>query len=177
MLVTMHHDTCTTACALMDRTTYVDDFAGSATHDNDIITILFEVTSSMNTIHLPRCKWATNSTHLQDNWWSQGLPLQVETQVLGVELDTQSDTIHIDHTDITEALPERPATKRQILQVTSRFYNPLILFSLVALLGKLLFQDTWTWGLAWGELLTTNIAVKWLSWTSHLHLLSDIHVQ
>jgi len=101
----------------------------------------------------------------------------VETQVLGVELDTQSDTIHIDHTDITEALPERPATKRLILQVTSRFYNPLGLFSLVALLGKLLFQDTWTWGLTWDELLTTNIAVKWLSWTSHLHLLSDMHVQ
>ena len=30
----------------------MDDFAASATHDNDIITIFFEVTSLMNSVHL-----------------------------------------------------------------------------------------------------------------------------
>jgi hypothetical protein len=140
----------------------MDDFAASGTHDNDIITIFSEVTSLMNAIHLPMYKWATNSTHLQDIWWTQGLPLQTETQVLGMDWDTPSDTIHIDHTDITRALPERPATKRQVLHVTSRFYDTLGLFSPVALIGKLLFQDTWTRGLAWDEVLPQDIAVKWL---------------
>jgi hypothetical protein len=46
----------------------------------------------------------------------------------------------------------------------------------VALVGKLIFQDTWTRGLAWDELLPPDIAVKWLSWTSELHLLSEMHV-
>jgi len=46
----------------------------------------------------------------------------------------------------------------------------------VAIVGKLLFQDTWTWGLAWDETLPPDIAVKWLAWTSELHLLSDVHV-
>jgi hypothetical protein len=55
----------------------------------------------MNTIHLPMYKWVTNSTHLHDIWHTQGLPLQTETQVLGMDWDTQPDTIHIDHTDIT----------------------------------------------------------------------------
>jgi hypothetical protein len=159
----------------MDRSTYMDDFAASATHENDI-TIFFEVTSLMNTVHLPMYKWATNSTRLQDIWRTQGLPLQMETQVLGMDRETQSDTIHIDHKDITRALPERPATKRQVLQVTSSFYDPLGLFSPVALVGKLIFQDTWTRGLAWDDLLLPDIAVKWLSWTSHLHLLSEMHV-
>jgi hypothetical protein len=48
-LATIHHDTYHTACAFMDRSTYMDYFAVSATHDNDIITIFFEVTSLMNT--------------------------------------------------------------------------------------------------------------------------------
>ena len=164
-LATIYHYTYATACALMDSSTYMYVFATSTTNDNDITTTVFEVTSLMNTVHMPMYKWATNSTHLQDIWRKQGLPLQTETQVLGMNWETQSDTIHIDHTDITRAL-QRPATKRQVLQVTSRFYDPLGLFSPVSLVGKLIFQDTWTRGLAWNELLLPDIAVNWLSWTS-----------
>jgi len=122
---------------------FMHDFAASATHDNDIITIFFEVTSLTNTVHLPMYKLATKSTHLQDIWRTQGFPLQTETQVLGMDWETQSDTIHLDHTDFSRALPERPATKRQVLQVTSRFYDPLELFSPVALVRKFIFQNTW----------------------------------
>ena len=129
----------------------MDDFAVSATHD-DIVTILYEVTSLMNYVHLHMYKWATNSTHLQDIWRTKGLPLQTETQVLGMDEETQSYTIHIDHMDITRALPERPVTKSQVLQFTSRFYDPLGLFLPVALMGKLIFQYTWTRGLAWDKL-------------------------
>ena len=82
-LTTMYQDTYPTASALVDRSTYMDDFAASASCDDDIVTIFSEVTSLMNTIHLPMYKWATNSTHLQDIWRTQGLPLQTETQVLG----------------------------------------------------------------------------------------------
>jgi len=74
-------------------------FRASATHD--IITNFLEVTSLLNNIRLPMYKWATNSTHFQDTWRMQGLPEQTETQVLGMDWETQSDTIHIEHTDIT----------------------------------------------------------------------------
>ena len=46
----------------------------------------------------------------------------------------------------------------------------------MAIVGKLLFQDTWIRGLAWDDTLPPDIAVKWLAWTSELHLLSDVHV-
>ena len=127
---------------------------------------LFRFMSLMNSIHLLMYKWSTNSTHLKDIWWIQSLSLQTETHVLGMDWDTQCDTIHIDHTDITRAITELPATKCKILKVTSGFYDPLGQFSLVAPAGKLLFQDTWTRGLAWDEILPPDIAVKWLSWIS-----------
>jgi len=159
----------------MERNTYIDDFAPSATHYSDIITI-FEVTSLMNTVHLPMYKWATNSTHLQEIWRTKFLPLQTETQVQGMDWETQSDRIHIDHSDITLALPERPAIKHQLQQVPSRFYDPLGLFSPVTLVGKIIFQITWTRELSWDDLLPPDIVVKWLSWSSQLHLLSEMHV-
>ena len=97
-------------------------------------------------------------------------------QVLGMDWGSQSDTIHTEHTDIKRALTERPGTKRLLLQVTSRFYGLFGLFSPAAIVGKFLFQVTWTRGLAWDEILPLDIAVKWLSWKSQFHLLSRMHV-
>ena len=94
----MYHDTYPTASGFMDRSTYMDDFATSAL---DITTIFSVVTSLLNTIRLSMYKWATNSTHLQDTWRTQGLPLQTVTQLLGMGWDTQSDTLHVDHIEIT----------------------------------------------------------------------------
>ena len=54
----MYHDTYPTASALIDRSTYMDDFATSAL--DDITTIFSEVTSLLNTIRLPMYKWTTN---------------------------------------------------------------------------------------------------------------------
>jgi len=42
-LATMYHDTYPTASALIDRNTYMDDFAASASHGDEVITIFREV--------------------------------------------------------------------------------------------------------------------------------------
>jgi len=138
-LATMYHDTYPTAYALVDRSTYVDDFAASAIHD--IITIFFKVTSLMNTINLcisglqtpPTCRIFGGSKvcrrgrrHKTSAW-----------------IGTTSLTRSTSNTHITRALPERPAMKRLVLQVTSRFYDPHGWFSPVPIVGKILFQDTW----------------------------------
>ena len=57
-----------------------------------------------------------------------------------MDWDIKPDTIHIDRTDITRTLAERPATKRRLQQITSRFYETVGLFSPVAVVGKPLFQ-------------------------------------
>ena len=97
-LANMYHDTYPTASGFMDRSTYMDDFATSAL---DITTIFSVVTSLLNTIRLSMYKWATNSTHLEDTWRTQVLPLQTVTQLFGMGWDTQSDTLHVDHIETT----------------------------------------------------------------------------
>jgi hypothetical protein len=57
----------------------MDDFATSATNDNDTITTFFEDTSLLNTIHLSMSKWATISIHLEDTLKTQGLSLESAT--------------------------------------------------------------------------------------------------
>ena len=172
----MYHDMYPTASALMDRSTYMDDFANSASHDDDITTTFFEVTSLLNTIHLPMDKWATNSTHLQDIWRMQGLPVPTVTQVQGMGWDTQSYTLHIDHIDITRTLPGTTGDQTSSPTNHIKILRPAWTVSTSGDRGKILFQDTWTRGLQWDEALPPDIAVKLLAWTPELHLLSDVQV-
>jgi len=74
----------------------------------------------MNTIHVPMTKWATKSTALQLKRQAEGLSTQTETQIHCVDWNTESDAASF----LFGRLPEHPATKRHILQITSRFLRP-----------------------------------------------------
>jgi hypothetical protein len=139
----MHKTKFPTAAALVDSSTFMDDFAAGAEDDNGEITLFHELTAMMRQIRLPMAKWVTNSEQLKGIWSVYGLETKKETQVLGVEWNTESDTFSVDHRDITDKLLDGPATKRQLLGATARFYDPLGLLSRASIIGKLLFQDTW----------------------------------
>jgi len=49
----------------------------------------------------------------------------------------------MDPRDVIGEYVEGPTTKKQVLQATARFYDPLELLAPVSVVGKLLFQDTW----------------------------------
>jgi hypothetical protein len=125
---------------------------------------------------LPLSKWFTNSLLLKDIWRAEGVDIKSETRVLGVDWNTESDSLFTDPRDITDNLAGSPGTKRLILRTTARFYDPLGLFAPVLLVGKLLFQDTWCRGLQWEELLPSDLAQGWHLWTSKLQRISSLHI-
>jgi hypothetical protein len=82
----------------------------------------------------------------------------------------------MDPRDVTEGHAEGPATKRQILRVTARFYDPLGLLSPISVIGKLLFQDSWRRGIAWDELLPPDLVTLWNTWVSTLPFLAHLRI-
>ncbi|GFS35126.1 integrase catalytic domain-containing protein [Trichonephila inaurata madagascariensis] len=76
---------------------------------------------------------------------------------------------------IVEASKE-PVTKRLLLKLMSKFYDPLGLFAPVTLIVKILFQDTWLSGIKWDELLPPAVAQLWHKWINDLQCLNDIHI-
>jgi hypothetical protein len=113
---------------------------------------------------------------LKEVWKADDLEWKGGTQVLGIGWDTESNTLSIDPRDVTEGHAEGPATKRQILQVTARFYDPLGLLSPVSVIGKLLFQDTWRRGIAWDEILPPDLGSLWNTWISSLPHLMHLRI-
>jgi hypothetical protein len=174
-LAMMHKDTFLTAAALVDGSTYMDDFAAGAMDSNGVITIYYQLTALMRKISLPMGKWATNSEPLKNIWRVSGVDIKSTTQVLGVCWDTVRDTHFTDHRDVTDKTHEGPTTKRQLLQATSRFYDPLGLMSPVLITRKLIFQESWCRGVNWDELLPEGLGTRWRTWVTLLPH-QDIHI-
>ncbi|KAJ4430558.1 hypothetical protein ANN_19146 [Periplaneta americana] len=151
-LAYLHKSTFPSAASLIDNSTstFMDDFVASRENDNQVISLYYELTQLMNIFSLP--------------------------MVLGGMWDTSSDTFYIDHRDITETFLEGPTRKRQLLRVTSRFYDILGLLTPISITGKLLFQDTWCRGMEWDELLPHDLGTRWHMWISSLSELSQIRI-
>ena len=106
-----HKATFPTAAPLIGSNTFMDDFAAGAENDNDAITIYYELTALMKLVNFPLGKWASNSEQLKAIWSAEGQDIEVQTQVLGVEWNTETDCFSIDPEAITKKLPEGPTTE------------------------------------------------------------------
>jgi hypothetical protein len=175
-LAAMRREEFPTAAPLLDSSMFMDDFVAGVEDENGAIGLYYELTALMKTLKLPMAKWATNSEELKVIWKAEGKPIPQITQALGIDWNTESDTLSVDSGDILDKTTAGPITKRQLLQTTARFYDPLGLFSPVSVVGKILFQETWCRGLQWEEILPHDLAVRWHVWTNSLPLLSGIHV-
>ncbi|GFR12328.1 integrase catalytic domain-containing protein [Trichonephila clavata] len=103
-------------------------------------------------------------------------PFREITQVLGVKWDADKDVFQIYvQAKIAEASKE-PVTKRLLLKLMSKFYDPLGLFAPVTVIVKILFQDTWLSEIKWDELLPPAVAQQWHKWINELQCLKDIRI-
>jgi hypothetical protein len=125
----------------------------------------------MKLLNFPLAKWASNSEQLKAIWRAEGQEIETQTQLLGVNWNTETECFFIDPETITNKLPEGPTTKRKLLQTSARFYDPLGLYSPVSVVGKLLFPDTWRRGIDWNELLPPDLEGAVARLGSHLILI------
>jgi len=167
-LATMHKDNFPTAAALVDSSKFVDDFAAGAEDSIGVITIYYQLSARMRKSSFPMGKWASNFETSKNIWSASGLKTKSTTQVSGVGWDTVRDALFADHTDVTDKAWEGPTTKRQLLQATSRFYDPLGLMSPVLITGKLIFQDSWCRSVECDELLPDDLGTRWGKWVTLL---------
>jgi hypothetical protein len=88
-----HKQTFPHAASILVNSTYVDDFAAGAENEVQLITLYYELTFLMRKIRLFMGKWASNCTQLLTIWTAEGQKFDAETQVLGVDWNTGTDTI------------------------------------------------------------------------------------
>ena len=116
-----HKSTFPTAAPLADSNMFMDDFAAGTENENSAITIYYELTALMKLTNFLLAKWASNSEQLKTIWKAEGQDTEVQTEVLGISWNKETDCFSFGPEGITRKLPEGPTTKRQLLQTTVRF--------------------------------------------------------
>ena len=130
----------------MSRSFYVDDVVTGAPNEEAAFTLYSDSKALMRKGGFNLCKFITNCSALQDRInASEGksdkigesdtyakaalgqnpITFRGQRKVLGVIWDIESDNLVYDFNHLSEAILATEPTKRQIVSVTGRFYDPL----------------------------------------------------
>ena len=128
-----------------------------------------EVTECLSKANMPLQQWNSNSEEFNS---SLGDAERRTCQaVLGVQWDTETDTLYIKAPDVSSFVS---LTKRQALSVCSKVYDPLGLLSPITVKGKLFIQGLWKSKVGWDDRLGNDAVHRFnniVSEYEQLHLI------
>lgn len=127
-------------------------------------------------------KWASNSREVLSHIQEQE---QAESSTLGFNASERSkhwECVGIHSDCFLFSVPPSmlavsdPNTKRSLLSIASRVFDPMGLITPFTIRAKMLFQGLWQRRLHWEDPFDEDIAHQWRSWKSELSQLSCITI-
>ncbi|XP_052737425.1 uncharacterized protein LOC112046303 [Bicyclus anynana] len=161
---------------------YMDDFVSSVPSLEDATNLYYELVNLFNAGGFKLTKWISNNTRLL-----QEIPpelrspnivqfdehsITASTKIVGLQWEPNDDVF----TFKVNVPTEYKCTKRIILSVTARLFDPLSLLGPVTALLKLLVQECWKQNLHWDEEVSTSISDQWFQLQRELHLLERLQI-
>ena len=158
---------------------YVDDFTGGAHTIDEGLHIYKTAKELMQKGGFNLRKWRTNNPTLQQRiLQSEDVPPneQSEVKILGLVWDTQTDEFHFDFQGFISYIQSLPSTKRSVLKLSAKIFDPLGILSPFTVGTKILFQRLCKEKVNWEEKLEGDLLKRWNMLTNELSALSQIKV-
>lgn len=155
---------------------YVDDLLTGADSIEEIEIIRTQVSDILRTAGFNLTKWFSNYDD-NSNMPIIGKTLQVNcsdsTKALGTFWLPKNDTFkyHLD-----ESFHDLKATKRNILSVSARLFDPLGLLCPVVTKAKMLLQELWLQKLDWDESIPIRLNTSWEDFKHNLSRIDSIEI-
>jgi len=158
--------------------TYMDDICTGAGYISDAQTLQSDLITILGQFGLELKKWASNSSQLLDKIPSEdratgSLPFNddnsPQVQVLGMKWNPDDDTFNY-NVSSTKFV----SSKRSMLSVIARIFDPLGFLSPVIFYVKHQLQCVWKAGVSWDERLPLALEKSWMSFVQELNFLSAI---
>lgn len=184
VLQSIASDECSSSCAVRDALitqTYVDDVCTGADSVDDVLRLQNDLITTLRRASLELKKWSSNEpavlkTIPEDNRIICPRPFIAEddhsTKVLGLQWHPTDDYFRC-ALRLGDSITN---TKRGLLSLIARIFDPLGLFAPSTFYGKCIMQRTWLAKVGWDEPLPADILQDWSSFVSELPLLHDVKV-
>ncbi|GFT95133.1 uncharacterized protein NPIL_456491 [Nephila pilipes] len=159
---------------------YVDDLfygANTAWEAYELTSTTIEILEAA-ALYLKRLK--TNCSELRTLWIRNGYEENTNcsqgTGFLGLKWDPNEDRIKLNFQDIRASFDVR-VTKRHVLRIISRNFDPCGIISPFVMTVKILLQEMWERGLKWHDDLPIDLERKWKTWCSELSKLELVSIE
>ncbi|UYV60287.1 hypothetical protein LAZ67_1000726 [Cordylochernes scorpioides] len=147
---------------------HVDNCLSSFQNVEETEKLVKESTELLSTVCFNLRDWVSNVTD-----FSLMNQLNKEVNILGITWNTDRDTLTIGLEDF-ELIG--PTTKRKVLSIASKIFDPLGVACPVTLIPKLILQETWIQKLTWDEVLPGCLVQRFWKWFSKLKHLPNIEI-
>ena len=147
----------------MKKNIYVDNILSGCHTEEEIVNYYVQAREIMNQARFNLRSWSSNSHHLQKlTAKDQTGDTNPTVNILGLRWNTATDTLSLAPRKLI--FPNNTLiTKREVLQVSSQFYDPLGWATPVTIRAKILLQEIWLSKVSWDEPLSEIMREKWLA--------------
>ena len=150
------------------QNTYVDDVLTGGDTVDSTVKLQQDMSKIMMKAAFNLTKWASNSQLVMDAI----VPAKRASSSL-VEFESSEPLKAL---GVSWDLSPDPMTKRSLLSLASKMFDPLGLISPFTVRAKILFQELWLKGLLRDVPLESEIKAKWLHWKSELLQLKGVTI-
>ena len=146
---------------------YCDDFLSGADSELEVAAMLQEARSIMSAAGMELSKCTSNSPVVfREREGSE----EESVKVLGVSWCPEGDSLNfVGH----HLPPDTVATKRMVLSLIARMFDPLGFVTPFVMLAKILFQELWELRIGWDEPLPSSSADRFSRWVADCDLLRE----
>ena len=150
---------------------YVDDWLSGSDSEMEAKEMLGEASSVMKAAGMELSKYCSNSPVLFSE--IVGGPVENSVKVLGVTWRPDDDTFSF----VGQCLPDSMVpTKRLVLSLIARLFDPLGFLTPFAMVAKCLFQELWERKLDWDDPLPADCADLFCRWMADFQRLEQVKV-
>ena len=153
-------------CEIVKRDFYVDDLISGANSVEEVLQLMNETKTLLNKGNFSLRKWCTSSpavlSHIPEEDRDKFLKFHDGsdvTKTLGLIWDPAIDNFLFSFSQILEP---KKVTKRLVLGMIARFYDPLGLIGPIVAKAKIFLQRLWKENLNWDESLPQSLHSTWL---------------
>ena len=151
------------ACEVIRECLYMDDPVSGADALEDAVATVKQLLEFFTSIHMKLHKLSSNSKELLSNFDEAIVKKTSITGILGLEWNTESDTLLV-----RNAPSEAPITKREVLSVISKIFDPLGFHSPLTCKGKMLMQALWKEKCKWKDPIPEGLWTQDEAWMESL---------
>lgn len=152
---------------------YVDDLLTGADDIETLSQIHREVTQILGSCGFKLSKWHSNCNNCENVELIKHLVFENSdsTRALGIIWKPDEDNLCF---EIENNFENVSATKRNILSISSRLFDPLGLLAPIIIRSKILLQEIWENNLDWDESIPQNLDTTWRNFTEELSQIKTV---